>query len=137
MTVPREKVNDGNIKAGKAIQSKLEATEAWIYTVDQRLTERLDRITQTLETVGNRLETVSNSLDTLTVQVVQLNELKGLTRQLLQALDRQHESINNQTQAINGHLQVTQRQSANISELSKLVATQASTVDFLIRRMGA
>lgn len=51
-------------------------------------------------------------------------------RQILQSVDRQ-------TEAINGHLKVAESQSANISEPSKLVATQASTVDFLIRRMGA
>lgn len=102
--------------ARDAIQSQLEATEARIYTMDQHITERLDR---------------------MTVQVVQLNELKGLARQILQALDRQLEAINNQTAAINGQLQVAQQQSANITELSKLVATQAATVDFLIRRTSA
>jgi chromosome segregation ATPase len=105
--------------------------------MDQRITERLDRMTQTLETVGTRLEAITNSIDTLSVQIVQLNELKGLARQILQALDRQLEATNVQNQAINGHLQVAQQQSANITELAKLVATQASTVDFLIRRTSA
>lgn len=113
--------------AREAIQAQLEATEARIYTMDQRLTERLDRATQVIEKLGERM-------DVLTVQVTQFNsgttDLKGLARQILQALDRQ-------TEAINGHLKVAESHSANISELSKLVATQASTVDFLIRRMGA
>ncbi len=123
--------------ARDAIQSQLEATEVRIHTMDQRITERLDRMTQTLETVGTRLEAITNSIDTLSVQIVQLNELKGLARQILQALDRQLEATNVQNQAINGHLQVAQQQSANITELAKLVATQASTVDFLIRRTSA
>jgi chromosome segregation ATPase len=123
--------------ARDAIQSQLEATEVRIHTMDQRITERLDRMTQTLETVGTRLEAITNSIDTLSVQVVQLNELKGLARQILQALDRQLEATNVQNQAINGHLQVAQQQSANITELAKLVATQAGTVDFLIRRTSA
>lgn len=113
--------------AREAIQAQLEAPEARIHAMDQRLIERLDRITQVVEKLGERV-------DVLAVQVTQFNsgmtELKGLSRQILQALDRQ-------TEAINGHLKVAESQSANVSELSKLVATQASTVDFLIRRMGS
>ncbi|MBD1853180.1 hypothetical protein H6F87_24870 [Cyanobacteria bacterium FACHB-502] len=113
--------------ARDAIQSQLEATEVRIHNMDQRITEWLDHITETLETLGNRV-------DGLAVQVTQFNsgmtELKGLARQVLQAIDRQTESIH-------GHLQVAQQQSANISELAKLVATQASTVDFIIRRTSA
>lgn len=113
--------------ARDAIQIQLEANEARINNMDQRITERLDRITQTMETLSNRV-------DALTVQVTQFNsgmtELKGLSRQILQALDRQVE-------AVNGHLKVAEQQSGNISELAKLVATQASTVDFLIRRTSA
>ena len=109
------------------VKIQLEATEARIQNMDQRLTERLDRLTQIVEKLGN-------SIDVLTVQVTQFNagmtEIKGLSRQTLQSLDRQ-------TEAINGHLKVAESQSANTSELSKLVATQASTVDFLIRRVSA
>ena len=72
--------------ARDTVQIQLEATEARIQNMDQRLTERLDRLTQIVEKLGN-------SIDVLTVQVTQFNagmtELKGLSRQTLQSLDRQ------------------------------------------------
>lgn len=127
--------------ARDSVQVQLEATEARILTLDQRLTERLDRIVEIQQKTEQTIDTLSNRIDALTVQVVQFNsgmtELKGLARQILQALDRQ-------TDAINGHLRVAeeqtkaaQQQSTNINELSKLVATQAATVDFLIRRTAS
>ncbi|MBD2153137.1 hypothetical protein [Leptolyngbya sp. FACHB-16] len=56
-----------------------------------------------------------------------LTRLENLAERILLAIDKQ-------TDSINAHVQLPQQQSANVSELSKLVASQAATVDFLVRR---
>lgn len=55
---------------------------------------------------------------------------------LLTVINNQWFRINELTNAINGHLRVAQKQADNITELTKLVATQANTVAMLISRTG-
>jgi uncharacterized coiled-coil protein SlyX len=51
-------------------------------------------------------------------------------------IDRLTDQIRELTNAVNGHLRVAEKQADNISELTKLVATQANTVAILISRTG-
>jgi hypothetical protein len=99
--------------AREAIQAQLEATEARIHTLDQRLTERLDR--------------VAESIDKLTVQVVQFNsgitELKGITRQMLQAIEADRE--------------IAKLQANNVQQMVQLAATQQQTINTLIGKLAS
>ena len=88
--------------AREAIQAQLEATAVWIYSMDQRLTERLDRVTQTLEAIGHRLEGINKRQSRhLDCSSCSTQRTQGTDKTTLQALDRQHDSINNQTRTIN------------------------------------
>lgn len=81
--------------------------------------------------VGDILKSVASNLDALTIQVAQMNAgVKENSRNI----DRLTVRIDNLTQSVEGHLQVAQQQALNIGELSKLVATQAATVNRLLDR---
>jgi methyl-accepting chemotaxis protein len=88
-----------------------------LVALEQRLTVKLDSIAQNLETITDQLGRMTEHL----------TRLENLADRVLGAIDKQ-------TDAINNHLKLAEQQAVNISELSKLVATQAATVDFLIRR---
>jgi hypothetical protein len=106
--------------ARDAIQAQLEATEARIQMMDTRITERLDRISASLESVAK-------SLDNFAIQAVQLNsgvnELKGITRQVLAAIEADRE--------------VAKLQSTNVQQMVALAAAQQQTINTLIQKLAA
>ncbi|NEQ21632.1 MAG: hypothetical protein F6K28_20940 [Microcoleus sp. SIO2G3] len=99
--------------ARDAIQVQLEATEARIYNLDQRLTERLDRVVE--------------SIDKLAVQVTQFNagmtELKGIARQILQAIEADRD--------------VAKLQANNVQSMVQLAAQQQQTINTLIAKLAS
>lgn len=99
--------------ARDAIQAQLEATEARIYNLDQRLTERLDRVVE--------------SIDKLAVQVTQFNsgmtELKGIARQILQAIEADRD--------------VAKLQANNVQSMVQLAAQQQQTINTLIAKLAS
>lgn len=106
--------------ARDAIQAQLEANEARINNMDIRITERLDRISATLENVAK-------SLDNFAIQAAQLNsgvnELKGITRQVLAAIEADRE--------------VAKLQSTNVQQMVALAAAQQQTLNTLISKLAA
>jgi archaellum component FlaC len=106
--------------ARDAIQAQLEATEARIQMMDTRITERLDRISASLESVAK-------SLDNFAIQAAQLNsgvnELKGITRQVLAAIEADRE--------------VAKLQSTNVQQMVALAAAQQQTINTLIQKLAA
>lgn len=99
--------------ARDAIQAQLEATEARIYNLDQRLTERLDRVVE--------------SIDKLADQVTQFNagmtELKGIARQILQAIEADRD--------------VAKLQANNVQSMVQLAAQQQQTINTLIAKLAS
>lgn len=105
----------------------------------ERLRESIDEFRQTMSDSNNRLvasielmdERLGNRIDALTVQVTQfssgMDELKQLSRQILQAIERQN-------QAIDGHLTIANRQAENISQLIELAKLQQAAVDRFLGR---
>ena len=89
------------------------------------------------------MEKVTASLDQLSVHVTSLvggmNELRNLTRVVIQSIERLEQSIERleqamerQNQTLVGHLQLAQQQSVTVADLTRLVVTQAAMVDRLL-----
>ncbi|MGB3494792.1 MAG: hypothetical protein WBA57_18835 [Elainellaceae cyanobacterium] len=83
------------------------------------------------QTTEKRFDSVNDALTELSLNVVQLtSQMKELAKQQ----QKTSEHLETLGKRIDGHLAVAKEQGANISELTKLVATQAQTVQVLINR---
>ncbi|MGI0495108.1 hypothetical protein ACN4EG_25265 [Alkalinema pantanalense CENA528] len=100
--------------------------------------DALKRLTETLhlyrEVHDRSFETLNSKIEDLAVQV---SHLTSSVDRMASSVDRMAAAVERQTTAIDGHLAVAQQQSANIAELTKLVSTQAATVNTLINRIAA
>lgn len=96
-----------------------------------RLVERIDDLAVQIDNQAQSIDRLERSIDRLTENVDQVSS----------NIDRVNSNIEqrfNQLQSsIDGHLRVSEAQSANIAELTKLVATQAATVNKLLDRQVA
>jgi uncharacterized coiled-coil protein SlyX len=81
---------------------------------------------QSTDRVEHQVGVLSEHLTALDIKIERLTD----------KIDRLADRIDELTRAINGHLEVALQQSANIAELTKLVAAQANTVATLISRTG-
>jgi methyl-accepting chemotaxis protein len=96
----------------------------------ERTTQNVDRALEGMQRYSDRMEQSANRIE----------HQVGLMSEHLTALDIKIERLTDQirelTNAVNGHLRVAEKQAENITELTKLVATQANTVAILISRTG-
>jgi methyl-accepting chemotaxis protein len=96
----------------------------------ERTTQNVDRALEGMQRYSDRMEQSANRIE----------HQVGLMSEHLTALDFNIERLTDQirelTNAVNGHLRVAEKQAENITELTKLVATQANTVAILISRTG-
>ena len=117
-------LND-SVKAGfdrvAAAQEKTELALAQLTVQVKSTSNNIDKIGEKLDKFGDRFE--SN-----------IDKLGGKLDQFGDRMDKLGDRLDRMGDRIDGHLQVAREQSANISELTKLVATQARTVEILISR---
>jgi len=101
-------------------QAYLEAVDARIQAMDQRLCDRLDTLTATV--------------DRLAVQVAQFNqglkELKDISRQILSAIEADREIAKMQSANV-------QQLSNNVQQMVALAAQQQQTINTLITKLAA
>jgi methyl-accepting chemotaxis protein len=100
--------------------AQVEGLDARVQMLDTRIYERLDRISASLENVAK-------SLDNFAIQAAQLNsgmnELKGITRQVLAAIEADRE--------------VAKLQSGNVQQMVALAAQQQQTINTLLQKLVA
>jgi methyl-accepting chemotaxis protein len=85
-----------------------------------RLGDKIEDLAGQVSHLTTTVERMSVSIDTMSLSV-----------------DRMAHAIDRMAHAIDGNLQVSQQQAMNISELTKLVASQSNTVNRLIDRVAA
>lgn len=111
-------------------------------TIAQSNQQLSDRIDQGFASTNATIDRLGMKIDDLAVQIS--NQSQSIGR-LEKAIDRLSENIdrmnsnleqrlNQLVQSVDGHLRVSQAQTVNVSELAKLVATQAATVNRLLDR---
>jgi methyl-accepting chemotaxis protein len=88
---------------------------------------------QTLETLVELVDLK----ETVNRQATNLDRMTQSIDRMAQSVDRMAASTDRLAHTIDGHLQVTQQQSANVAELTKLVTAQANTVNRLIEKVAA
>lgn len=81
-----------------------------------------------------RFDQLGQKIEDLAVQV---SHLTASVDQMSRSVSVMAKSVDRISQSIDGHLQVSQQQSLNIAELTKLVASQSNTVNRLIDRIAA
>ena len=117
-------LND-SVKAGfdrvAVAQEKTELALAQLTVQVKSTSNNIDKLGEKLDKFGDRFE--SN-----------IDRLGGKLDQFGDRMDKLGDRLDRMGDRIDGHLQVAREQSANISELTKLVATQARTVEILISR---
>ena len=67
---------------------------------------------------------------------VQMSHLTASVDQMSRSVSVMAKSVDRISQSVDGHLQVSQQQSLNIAELTKLVASQSNPVNRLIDRVA-
>lgn len=88
-------------------------------------------VERTLETLVEFADVHRQSLQGLTASIDRLTETVD---KLAIQVGQNNQGVREMRNAIDGHLKVAEQQSANISELTKLVAIQAQTVSTLVAR---
>ncbi|MEB3292170.1 MAG: hypothetical protein VKJ24_03325 [Synechococcales bacterium] len=93
------------------------------------------------EQLGNKIEDLAIQVNHLTVSVDRMSQsvdrLGNTVDRMAASVDRMSQFVDRITQSVDGHLEVARQQAINIAELTKLVATQANTVNRLIDRAVA
>lgn len=93
------------------------------------------------EKVDEAFGRVATSIDALAINIAQTNAAIKQNSQnidkVIVAIDRLGVKVDSQNDAINWHLKVAESQSANIAELTKLVATQAIAITRFLDRTTA
>ncbi len=107
----------------KALQNMIEAMQVSREVHDRRFDQ-----------LGQKIEDLAVQVSHLTTSVDQMSQSVAA---MAQSVDRSSKSIDRIAQSVDGHLQVSQQQSLNIAELTKLVASQSNTVNRLIDRVAA
>jgi len=116
--------NPDSVSRRTPADAHLDALDARIELHERRVVGHMDKVEAAI--AENQIQ-----LNQLTTAIQQLTAAQRETNKKLDTLG---DRIDQQRQAIDGHLKVAQEQSANVSELTKLVATQAQTVQILISR---
>lgn len=91
-----------------------------------RMEQSANRMEQSVERIEHQVGRMSEHLTAIDIKIERLAD----------KIDRLADQIRELTNAVNGHLRVAEKQADNITELTKLVATQANTVAMLISRTG-
>ena len=125
-----------------AIQAAVEKTSQNVSLAVEGMQRSADRMEQSADRIERQVslavEGMQQSADRVEYQVGVLSEhltaIDIKIERLADKIDRLADRIDELTKAVNGHLEVAKQQSANISELTKLVAIQANTVATLISR---
>lgn len=103
-------------------------------TMEQSNAQLVNRIDDLAVQIGSQVESIGKlekSIDRLTENIDRVNSnIDHMNSNIDQRL-------NQLAQSIDGHLRVAEAQTANITELTKLVATQAATVNKLLDRAVA
>ena len=120
------------------IRQLTEAIAASREVADRRIEALNAAVERTTQNVDRALEGMQRSADRMEQSANRIEHQVGLMSEHLTAIDfnidRLTDQIRELTNAVNGHLRVAEKQADNISELTKLVATQANTVAILISR---
>lgn len=96
-----------------------------------RLVERIDDLAVQIGNQAQNIDRLERSIGQLTENIAQVSANIDRTNSNLEQRFNQIQS------SIDGHLRVSEAQSANVAELTKLVATQAATVNKLLDRQVA
>ena len=120
-----------------ALASTVEQTTRNVDHALEGIRQSADRMEQSAERVERQLE---RAVEGMQQSADRIEHQVGVMSEHLTAIDikieRLADRIDELTKAVNGHLEVAKQQSANITELTKLVAAQANTVATLISRTG-
>jgi methyl-accepting chemotaxis protein len=126
--------------SSNAIRQLTEAIAASREVADRRINALNAAVERTTQNVDRALEGMQRSADRMEQSADRIEHQVGLMSEHLTAIDIKIERLTDQirelTNAVNGHLRVAEKQADNITELTKLVATQANTVAILISRTG-
>jgi archaellum component FlaC len=126
--------------SSNAIRQLTEAIAASREVADRRIDALQAAVERTTQNVDRAVEAMQQSADRIEQSANRVEHQVGVLSEHLTAIDikieRLADRIDELTRAVNGHLEVAKQQSANISELTKLVAIQANTVATLISRTG-
>ncbi|NET59538.1 MAG: hypothetical protein F6K47_26350 [Symploca sp. SIO2E6] len=127
-------------RSSDAIERLTEAIAA-----SRELTDRqLNALAATVERTSQKVERTNQNVDRAVAGMQQsadrIEHQVGLMSEHLTAFDIKIEGLDHRieelTNAINGHLKVAEKQADNITELTKLVTSQANMVATLINRNG-
>ncbi|MBE9182463.1 hypothetical protein IQ268_28340 [Oculatella sp. LEGE 06141] len=95
-----------------------------IETANQKLSTNIERTNQNINLLSERLDTLTSRVDTIAVQISSftggMNELKGLSRQIVQAIE--------------GDRQVALQQTENVSQLIELAKQQQAMVERIMSK---
>ena len=126
--------------SSNAIRQLTEAIAASREVADRRIDALNAAVERTTQNVDRALEGMQRYSDRMEQSANRIEHQVGLMSEHLTAIDIKIERLTDQirelTNAVNGHLRVAEKQADNITELTKLVATQANTVAILISRTG-
>lgn len=144
MTEPSSKAIN---RLAELIAVSREATDrqlSALATTVEQTTRNVDHALEGIRQSADRMEQSANrmeqSADRIEHQVGRMSEhltaIDIKIERVADKIERLADRIDELTKAVNGHLEVAKQQSANIAELTKLVAAQANTVATLISRTG-
>lgn len=114
----------------KALQNMIEAMQVSREVQDRRF----DQIGQKVEDLAIQTSHLTTSVDQMSESITRMS---GSIDQMGISIALMAQSVDRIAQSVDGHLQVSQQQSLNIAELTKLVASQSNTVNRLIDRVAA
>lgn len=124
MTEPSSKAIDRLVDAvaasREAGERRIEALERVVEKSNQNVVRAVEEIKQSAERVERQVGVMSEHLTAIDIKIELLTD-----------------QIRELVSAVNGHLRVAEKQADNIAELTKLVASQANTVNMLISRTGS
>ena len=124
----------------EATDRQLSALATTVEQTTRNVDHALEGIRQSadhMEQSANRMEQSANRIEhQVGAMSEHLTAIDIKIERLADKIDRLADQIRELTNAVNGHLRVAEKQADNITELTKLVATQANTVAMLISRTG-
>lgn len=126
--------------SSKAMDRLAEAITAGREVTDRRIEALAATVERTSQNVDRAVEKMQQSADRMEQSAERVERQVGVMSEHLTAIDIKIELLTDQIRelvsAVNGHIRVAEKQADNITELTKLVATQANTVAMLISRTG-
>jgi archaellum component FlaC len=133
--VEKRSATDSLIEASMLQSQSIRDLRETIAQSNQQLSDRIDQLGERL---GHKIDDLAVQLGSQSQSIGRLEKsINRLTENIDRVNSNLEQRLNQLIHSVDGHLRISEAQTANIGELTKLVANQAATVNRLLDRISA